>query len=166
MYTTSIKKKIRWMKRKSNNIEKYFSRIKIEHLDFTRDFHIKLHIDPWYRLYNLWWNEYWYRNPPLNVQKKMLNELINLYLKILSNQKINQYFSIWIFEKEFMNSQLVYSIDNTQYYSWLFSQANINIQYTPRFLSLIRDIKKTGLNEQFFVYKNWDYIENVVVLSK
>ncbi len=47
----------------------------------------------------------------------MLNELINLYLKILSNQKINQYFSIWIFEKEFMNSQLVYSIDNTQYYS-------------------------------------------------
>ncbi|MBW4566260.1 MAG: hypothetical protein KME32_35390 [Mojavia pulchra JT2-VF2] len=101
----SNKKKIRgWKKqiRKINYWKNYNLTLDIAKLHKSQRYYVKVTIDPWYRLVR--------RNPPIWYNRLILEALIEIYLnwhKTLQESGEPFYLKIWLFDHNFINSQVV-----------------------------------------------------------
>lgn len=136
MKLTSIKKKIRGMKRKIKNIELWKEqnfKLDINNLKEHHFEYVKLWIDPFYRLYNINEDKIGHRNPSIRICRKILGEMITIYenwdrdLEFLSKP---YYLKLWIGDPDFIESQIVTAIDERiDYYENIFIKNNDNKEF-------------------------------------
>lgn len=129
MKLRSIKKKTRGLRRKVKRIDKWKAEnilLDLESLRIYGKSYVKLWIPPFYNLYNINKNEIGHKNPPSWYNKIILRAMIDVYesweqsLKDLGEP---YYLKIWLYEPEFIKSQIVAAIgDNIDYYENIFER--------------------------------------------
>lgn len=103
----SNKKKIRGWKRHKRKIQNWRQNVIDLDMDYVRDNqrdYAKLWIHPFYSLNR--------RNPPNWYNRLLLNEMIDVYLnwfEKMAKEKKDFYLKIWLYEPNFINSQIVVS---------------------------------------------------------
>lgn len=168
MKLTFLKKKLRDLRRKSRNIDMFFRSVDIdsliEKMKKEEDFTLQLYIDPWYRLYDTWSNTS-FKNPPHSLKKRIVEYLSSLYEKISENKNDNEYLKIWIFEKEFMASQLVFSSTSKEYYESLFEPSSKD-SFSQTVLSLFSQWIKENYSIEYGKFRDNNFEDNVACLCK
>ncbi len=121
----SNKKKIRGWKRHKRKIEmwkKQVMKLDMEHINCYHRDYVKLWIHPFYGLYNI--------HPPAWYNRLLLDAIIEVYLcwyETMDNQKEEFYLKIWLYEPNFIKSQIVVAYrDNLHFYENVFDQTTEN----------------------------------------
>ncbi|HEY4430695.1 MAG TPA: hypothetical protein VGN87_06615 [Paenibacillus sp.] len=124
----SNKKKIRGWKRRIKEIEQWKQRhidLDIERLCRNNRYHVKLWIDPFYRLTR--------RNPPMWYSRLILESMIEVYQSwSLQMKRINEpfYLKIWLYNPNFINSQIVVAFrECLNFYDNTFDKSNDNKEF-------------------------------------
>lgn len=127
MEFTSIKKKIRGMRRRARKLPlwgTYLKDLDIESLNRNKNDYVKLWIPPFYNLYQINFNEVGKKNPPYRFRKQVIYQLIEIYLewqRKLDQMNEHYYLKIWLGNPEFMDSQVVAALGTEiQYYEQIF----------------------------------------------
>ncbi|MGG3925134.1 hypothetical protein ABET51_03890 [Metabacillus fastidiosus] len=103
----SKKKKIRGWKRHKRKIERWKQSVIDLDMDHIREYerdYAKLWIHPFYSLVR--------RNPPNWYNRLLLDEMLNVYMnwyEKMTGENENFYLKIWLYEPDFINSQIVFS---------------------------------------------------------
>lgn len=109
----SIRKKLRGMKRWVRNLpfwtESYLN-FDTKSLGENDRYHLKMWIEPFYKLYKINETNLSLKNPPHWFKKLILKELTEIYLswkEQLEEQKKPYYLKLWLADAEFIDSRLV-----------------------------------------------------------
>ncbi|GMK38078.1 hypothetical protein PCCS19_11320 [Paenibacillus sp. CCS19] len=140
------KKKIRNWKRRVRNVHKWkksYLHLDLEQLLKNEKTHLKIWIDPWYRLAR--------RNPPHWLRKIMFEGLTEICLnwkKQLDELKEPYDLQIWLYDPNFINSEVVVAIRGSlESYNRTFNKAS-NIKDFP---------KEYYLSSQFLSELEWGH---------
>ncbi|MFC4777291.1 hypothetical protein ACFO9Q_10905 [Paenibacillus sp. GCM10023252] len=127
MKFTSIKKKLRGMRRRARKLPLWgihHKNLDLVSLIKNKKDYVKLWISPFYRLYQLNSKEVGKRNPPNRFRKQVIYQLIEIYLewqRKLDQMNEDYYLKIWLGDPEFMDSQVVTALGTEiQYYERIF----------------------------------------------
>jgi len=153
----SNKKKIRGWKNQVKKIEKWKNvniNLDIESLKQKNRDYLKIWIDPWYRLIK--------RNPPNWYCKLILKSMIEIYMSCFKTlQEFGEpfYLKIWLYDSNFIKSQIVVATqDAFNFYDNVFEK-NISDRRFP-----YEKYDTKGLELKNF---NWErYIEDYVIFEK
>ncbi len=126
----SNKKKIRNWKRQVRKISTWkdtFINLDLEYLIKNERTHVKIWIDPWYRLIR--------RNPPKWLRSLMLESLCEIYLnwkEQLDDLCEPYYLKIWLYDPNFINSEVVVALRGSlNFYDRTFNKA-VSLKEFPR----------------------------------
>lgn len=125
----SIRKKQRGLRRHSKKINGWKEanlHLNEEQLNKYHFDYVKCTIDPFYRKFNVSKHEYGFRNPP-NWIKRMffdgLLEILRTWSKEVKSLHEESYLKVWVFEKTFVESQVVVGIETRMnWYNTLFDE--------------------------------------------
>lgn len=125
----SIKKKTRGLSSKVKRIEKWKTEnitLDLDLLTKQNKLYVKLWIPPFYNLYTISKNKVGHKNPPNWFNKIILEAMIDVYKSW--EEKLKElgkpyYLKIWLYDPDFINSQIVVALDyNIDYYNSLFEK--------------------------------------------
>lgn len=159
------KKKVRGWKKQIKKIEKW--KQSVWHLDMAylaqhqRDY-AKLWIDPWYRLIR--------RNPPLWYRRLLLQAMFEVYMNWYKQLKATGeefYLRIWLYEPNFINSQIVVAYrDFLDFYDQALDEASYqrvfpSSKYAYRSLCSLLEMFNWELKVETNLYFERDLIEGI-----
>ncbi|GAA0133939.1 hypothetical protein YSY43_07790 [Paenibacillus sp. YSY-4.3] len=129
MKLTSIKKKIRGMKKKARKLSawtEYYKQLDTEALIKYEKEYVKIWINPFYNLYQINSKTIGRKNPSYKFRKQVFNHLIEIYLAWedkLKQMEEPYYLKIWLADPEFMDSQVVAAVGSEiEYYNNIFDK--------------------------------------------
>ena len=157
MSLPSNQKKIRNKKRHINKIAQWklsYINLDLTALDIHNRDYVKLWIDPWYRIS--------FRNPPIWIQRIMLESLLEIlqsWKQQLENLEEEYYLKIWIFDKEFMKTQVVVAYrDRLNFYDNTFkNSADIKKMSFDKFGKILD--KYSNLELEFCVWEELRFVK-------
>lgn len=148
----SNKKKIRGWKNQIKKIEKWKNEninLDLEVLKQRNRDYVKIWINPWYRLEK--------RNPPNWYCRLILKSMIEIYMnwfKTLEELGEPFYLKIWLFDPNFINSQIVVAIgDELNFYDNVFER-NISEKKFPYEKYDMKDLGLKDFNLDLFIDEN------------
>ena len=160
----SIKKKVRGLRGKVKRIEWW----KEQHLDLDLNRlekygkeYVKVWISPFYNLYTINKFESGHKNPPNWFNRLILRSMIDIYksweIKLKETGQ-PYYLKIWLYDPNFVDSQIVAAIgDNINYYLNLFEKDN-NRQFPYEEYSIsgidLKDFNWVLYKDQYVVFES------------
>jgi len=171
----SIKKKIRGLRSKVKRIEKWKAEnieLDIDALMRYKKVYVKLWISPFYNLYNINKNKVGHKNPPNWFNKIILSAMLDVYKRWdekLKELGVPYYLKIWLYDPDFINSQIVAAIDyDIDYYETLFEREDRKIKFPSNKYKLadkkILDFDWECCKDQYVVFQS-EYIDDQAYLE-